>query len=67
MYKLQAIVSHVGMSATSGHYISYILSNKKLYLFDDVNIKEISTEEALKQQAYILFYERKRPVGKEVS
>ena len=64
MYNLQAIVLHVGMSATSGHYISYILSNKKWYLFDDV---KVSTEEALKQQAYILFYERKSPVGKDVS
>ena len=55
---MQAIVSHIGMGATSGHYISYILNNNKWYLFDDAIVKEVSTVEALKQQAYILFYER---------
>ena len=67
MYDLQAIVSHVGMSTTSGHYVSYIMNNNKWYMFDDVTVKEVSTAEALKQQAYILFYERKSPLAKEVS
>ena len=55
------------MSATSGHYVSYILNNNKWYLFDDATVKEVSTVEALKQQAYNTFYERKSPLAKEVS
>ena len=43
------------MGATSGHYISYILNNNKWYLFDDATVKEVSTVEAPKQQAYIFF------------
>ena len=54
------------MGATSGHYISYILNNNKSHLFDDTTVKEVSTVEALKQQAYILFYERNCPFAEEL-
>lgn len=59
MYDLQAIVSHVGTCATSSHYVSYILNSNKWYLFDDATVKEVSTAEVLKQQAYILFMKGK--------
>ena len=51
------------MDATSGRYVAYILSDDKWYLFDDTNVTET---EVLKQQSYILFYQRNNLL-KEVS
>jgi len=46
------------MDATNGHYVAYILNNDKWLLFDDTSVTEASEADVLKQQSYILFYER---------
>ena len=65
-YSMQALVVHIGMDATSGRYVAYILSDDKWYLFDDTNVTEVCETEVLKQQSYILFYQRNNLL-KEVS
>lgn len=65
-YSLQASVVHIGMDATSGHYVAYILNDDKWYLFDDTNVTEVCEAEVLRQQSYILFYQRNNLL-KEVS
>ena len=54
---MQGVVSHIGTSATSGHYVAYIHTSEGWILFDDTNVREVSEAEVLKQQAYILFYQ----------
>ena len=54
------------MDTISGRYIAYILSDDKWYLFDDTNVTEVCETEVLKQQSYILFYQRNNLL-KEVS
>ena len=66
-YSLRAIVSHIGIHATSGHYVSFIQNNSKWYMFNDTIVKEVSAVEVLDQQAYIMFYERRNQHATEVS
>ena len=51
-------MSHIGTDATSGHYVTYIRTYAGWTLFDDSNVREVSETEMLKQQAYILFYQK---------
>ena len=46
------------MDANNGHYVTFILNNGKWLLFDDASITEACEEDMLKQQSYILFYQR---------
>ena len=71
--RLFAVVVHLGSTMSSGHYISYVRSMPSNGLgnvnaassgvhawhrMDDSHATVVSTEEALSQCAYILFYER---------
>ncbi|KNA16444.1 hypothetical protein SOVF_089140 isoform B [Spinacia oleracea] len=59
-YELFAVVVHVGVSSTSGHYFCYIRTDPdKWYRFDDSQVTMVSEEHVLCQDAYILFYARK--------
>ncbi|GMH22595.1 hypothetical protein Nepgr_024438 [Nepenthes gracilis] len=59
-YELYAIVVHIGLSSTSGHYSSYIRSAPDTwYWFDDSKVRQVPGEVALSQEAYILFYAKK--------
>ncbi|KAL1827179.1 hypothetical protein DCAR_0206338 [Daucus carota subsp. sativus] len=56
-YELYAIVVHIGFSATSGHYYSFIRSAPDTwYKFDDSRVVRVREEFVLSQSAYILFY-----------
>ncbi|KAL8089047.1 hypothetical protein AgCh_038709 [Apium graveolens] len=56
-YELYAIVVHIGFSATSGHYYSFIRSAPNTwYKFDDSRVVRVREEFVLSQKAYILFY-----------
>ena len=64
-YKLICIVTHLGPSGPSGHYISfcYISNYKKWFKFDDSLVYESSFKEASTSgQTYILFYERQQMI-----
>lgn len=65
-YQLQGVVSHIGMDATSGHYVTYIHTCAGWTLFDDSNVREVSETEVLRQQAYILFYQKTDDVSSAV-
>ena len=63
-YILTGIIVHVGGSATSGHYTSFVKqpgsSSKLWYHMDDSFVTEVSEKNVLKQRdAYVLFYTRK--------
>ncbi|KAK1324659.1 Ubiquitin carboxyl-terminal hydrolase 20 [Acorus calamus] len=58
LYNLYAVVVHIG-SCGSGHYISYVRpSPGSWYQLNDSEVSQVSEEEVLKQNAYILFYIR---------
>ena len=59
IYQLSAIVSHSG-TMNKGHYVCFAKINNVWYLFDDTDVAIVDEESALKSQAYILFYVRKR-------
>ncbi|KAK1278981.1 Ubiquitin carboxyl-terminal hydrolase 21 [Acorus gramineus] len=58
LYNLYAVVVHIG-SCGSGHYISYVRPSPGLwYQLNDSEVSQVSAEEVLKQNAYLLFYIR---------
>ncbi|KAL6644485.1 hypothetical protein ACP70R_016093 [Stipagrostis hirtigluma subsp. patula] len=70
IYHLVGVVEHRGEYLTTGHYVAYVkarrLENHQRqdslpYLWfcaDDSHITEVSVEEVLRREAYVLFYER---------
>lgn len=55
-YELIGVVSHKG-TVNEGHYISTLKVNEdKWFRFNDSMVSEISQEQALKDEAYLLFY-----------
>ncbi|GJN04065.1 hypothetical protein PR202_ga21579 [Eleusine coracana subsp. coracana] len=65
------VVEHIGtVSVEKGHYVAYVRARKlgnpeqqgsyshSWFRADDSTISEVSVEDVLKRQAYILFYER---------
>ncbi|KAE9613302.1 hypothetical protein Lal_00027379 [Lupinus albus] len=58
-YDLYAVVVHIGLSATSGHYFCYVRSAPDIWhKLDDSKVTRVSAESVLSQEAYILFYAR---------
>lgn len=62
-YLLTGVIIHVGNSATTGHYTSFVkqpgASNQWCYM-DDSYVEAVSEKTVLKQRdAYVLFYTRK--------
>eukprot|EP01113_Clastostelium_recurvatum_P024319 TRINITY_DN2903_c0_g1_i1.p1 TRINITY_DN2903_c0_g1~~TRINITY_DN2903_c0_g1_i1.p1 ORF type:complete len:823 (+),score=301.92 TRINITY_DN2903_c0_g1_i1:23-2470(+) len=55
-YTLFGMVSHIGSSTTSGHYVCHVRKDDKWVLFND---REVALSEAPpKEMAYIYFYRR---------
>ncbi|KAL6514590.1 hypothetical protein OROGR_020169 [Orobanche gracilis] len=56
-YVLYAIVVHVGLTSTSGHYYCFIRLSPNMWCkFDDSRVVLVSEDFVLSQEAYILFY-----------
>ncbi|KAK6140653.1 hypothetical protein DH2020_025602 [Rehmannia glutinosa] len=56
-YVLYAIVVHVGLTSTSGHYYCFIRLSPSMWCkFDDDIVELVHEDFVLSQQAYILFY-----------
>lgn len=65
-YDLYAVLVHHGYGCDSGHYYAYVKSPAgKWYLADDDLITPVSEDEVLGQDAYMLFYQQKKPVMKK--
>ncbi|KAL0458717.1 UNVERIFIED_CONTAM: Ubiquitin carboxyl-terminal hydrolase 20 [Sesamum latifolium] len=59
-YVLYAVVVHIGLTSTSGHYYCFIrLSPSKWCKFDDAKVVLVDEDFVLSQEAYILFYAKK--------
>ncbi|CAM9660643.1 unnamed protein product, partial [Hapterophycus canaliculatus] len=54
-YDLMAVVNHSGGMA-QGHYTAFVKEIGRWFRFDDTWVHEVSEEEVLKSEAYILFY-----------
>lgn len=54
-YSLYATTNHSGTMNT-GHYVSYARKGSKWFLFDDQNVSEVTREEVLTSQAFLLYY-----------
>ncbi|XP_061374906.1 ubiquitin carboxyl-terminal hydrolase 16-like [Gastrolobium bilobum] len=58
-YELYAVVVHVGISSTSGHYFCFVRSAPDIWhKLDDAMVTKVSVDFVLSQEAYILFYAR---------
>ncbi|KAF0898184.1 hypothetical protein E2562_001828 [Oryza meyeriana var. granulata] len=65
-YRLVGVVEHRGLGNDAGHFVAYVRASPRQqtncssswFRASDDNIKEISLEEVLKCEAYLLFYER---------
>ncbi|CAH9129801.1 unnamed protein product [Cuscuta epithymum] len=60
-YRLLGVVEHSG-TMRGGHYIAYVRGiknggNSAWYYVSDAHVREVSLEEVLRSEAYILFYE----------
>ncbi|KAL1925549.1 uncharacterized protein VTP21DRAFT_432 [Calcarisporiella thermophila] len=68
-YELSAVLTHVGRSADSGHYIGWVRKEgtKEWWKFDDDKVSQVKPEDILKLEgggdwhtAYILLYSEKK-------
>jgi len=61
-YKLISILIHEGYSTNSGHYFCYVKnSNDMWYCMNDSMVSQVSLSLVLKQNPYLLFYEKEMP------
>ncbi|XP_076323104.1 uncharacterized protein LOC143232015 isoform X2 [Tachypleus tridentatus] len=57
VYGLNAVLVHMGSSCNSGHYFCYVRNSNGLwYIMDDARVQQVSLNQVLNQQAYVLFY-----------
>jgi len=56
IYDLYGVCVHSGYSANSGHYYSYCKNKSGWSECNDSSISSASENEALDQEAYLLFY-----------
>eukprot|EP01130_Rhizamoeba_saxonica_P018447 TRINITY_DN9238_c0_g1_i1.p1 TRINITY_DN9238_c0_g1~~TRINITY_DN9238_c0_g1_i1.p1 ORF type:complete len:482 (-),score=72.62 TRINITY_DN9238_c0_g1_i1:435-1880(-) len=59
MYNLYGVLVHQGTSSNSGHYYSYVKApNGNWYQMNDDSVRQVKSNEVLRQNAYMLFYSR---------
>lgn len=56
IYDLDCVVVHQGEHSHTGHYYAYCRKGTKWYRFDDEIVSATTTEDVLRQEAYLLFY-----------
>ncbi len=58
MGKLTGVISHIGSSLSSGHYVSYVSTDSKWYRCSDELVTELAFSEFSQSgESYILFYQ----------
>ncbi|KAI1608422.1 ubiquitin carboxyl-terminal hydrolase 8 [Exophiala viscosa] len=56
MYDLDCVVVHQGEHAQNGHYFAFCRQDTKWFRFDDEIVSATTTEDVMRQEAYLLFY-----------
>ena len=56
VYDLECVVVHHGENAHNGHYFAFCRQDKKWFRFDDEIVSATTTEDVLRQEAYLCFY-----------
>mmetsp|Transcript_3649 Transcript_3649/g.4965 ORF Transcript_3649/g.4965 Transcript_3649/m.4965 type:complete len:557 (-) Transcript_3649:356-2026(-) len=56
-FELKSLIVHVGSRLNGGHYTAYVKHGNHCFLMDDSRVIQVSKEEMMRQQAYLLFYE----------
>lgn len=56
VYDLESVVVHHGQQIQNGHYLAFCRQEDRWYKFDDEMVSLSTTEEVLRQEAYLLFY-----------
>lgn len=56
MYDLDCVVVHQGEHAQNGHYFAFCRQDSKWFRFDDEIVSATTTEDVMRQEAYLLFY-----------
>lgn len=56
VYDLECVVVHQGDNVHNGHYFAFCRQDKKWFRFDDEIVSATTTEDVLRQEAYLLFY-----------
>lgn len=56
IYDLDCVVVHQGEHSHTGHYYAYCRKGTRWYRFDDEIVSATTTEDVLRQEAYLLFY-----------
>ncbi len=68
IYDLESVVVHLGQQIQNGHYLAFCRQDDRWYKFDDEIVSVSTTDEVLRQEAYLLFYSlRTLDVGKTIS
>jgi hypothetical protein len=57
-YELYGVIVHYGTTIFSGHYVAFIKIDSQWLLFDDNQVTTVPASTVLKQNAYILFYQK---------
>ena len=56
VYDLDCVVVHQGEHAQNGHYFAFCRQDGKWFRFDDEIVSATTTEDVMRQEAYLLFY-----------
>jgi len=56
-FELKSLIVHIGSQLNGGHYTAYVKHGNNCFLLDDSRVMQVSKEEMMRQQAYLLFYE----------
>jgi ubiquitin carboxyl-terminal hydrolase 22/27/51 len=56
LYDLDCVVVHQGEHAQNGHYFAFCRQDNKWFRFDDEIVSATTTEDVMRQEAYLLFY-----------
>ena len=55
-YDLECVVVHQGEHSQNGHYFAFCKQDERWYRFDDEIVTATTTEDVMRQEAYLLFY-----------
>lgn len=55
-YDLESVIVHQGQQIQNGHYLAFCRQQDRWYKFDDELVSLSTTDEVLRQEAYLLFY-----------